>query len=46
MYNFLIVLDERVLTTPKQRRNALLIQAAFWLMMFAAMDKWTVLSFQ
>jgi hypothetical protein len=46
MYNFLKVLDERVLTTPRQRRRAWLIQAAFWLVMFAALDAWTVLSYQ
>ncbi len=46
MYNFLTVLDERVLTTPRRRRNAWLVQVAFWLVMFAAMDAWTVISYQ
>jgi hypothetical protein len=46
MYNFLIALDNRVLTTPKRRRHAMLIQAAFWLVMFAAMDAVTVISYQ
>jgi len=46
MYNFLRVLDERVLTTPKRRRNALLVHGAFWLVMFAAMDACTVISYQ
>lgn len=46
MYNFLQALDERVLTTPEGRRYALLVQGAFWLVMFAAMDAWTVISFQ
>jgi len=46
MYNFLRVLDERLLTTPKRRRNALLVQGAFWLLMFAAIDACTVISYQ
>jgi hypothetical protein len=46
MYNFLQVLNERLLTTPKRRRNALLVQGAFWLVMFVAMDAWTVISYQ
>jgi hypothetical protein len=46
MYNFLRALDERVLTTARRRRNALLVQGAFWLVMFAAMDAWTVISYQ
>ena len=46
MYNFLTVLDERVLTTPTRRRYAWLIQLAFWLVMFAALDAWTVISYQ
>jgi hypothetical protein len=46
MYNFLKALDERVLTTPRRRRNAWLLQLAFWLFMFAAMDAWTVISYQ
>lgn len=46
MYNFLKVLNERLLTTPKRRRNALLVQGAFWLVMFAAMDACTVISYQ
>jgi len=46
MYNFLTVLDERVLTTPRRRRHALLVQGAFWLVMFAALDAWTVISYQ
>jgi hypothetical protein len=45
MYNFLKVLDERVLITPGQQRNAWLVQGAFWLLMFAAMDAWTVISY-
>jgi hypothetical protein len=46
MYNFMKVLDERVLITPQLRRNAWLVQAAFWVMMFAALDAWTVISYQ
>jgi len=46
MYNFLKALDERVLTTPARRRNAWLVQLAFWLLMFAALDAWTVISYQ
>jgi hypothetical protein len=46
MYNFMKALDERVLTTPKLRRNAWLLQVAFWVVMFAALDAWTVISFQ
>ena len=46
MYNFLIALDERVLTSPKRRRFSYVVQLAFWIAMFAAMDAWTVLSYQ
>ena len=46
MDNFLTALDERVLTTPRRRRCAYPIHVAFWLVMFAAMDAWTVLSYQ
>ena len=46
MYNSLIALDERVLTTHRRRRRALLVQGAFWLLMFAAMDALTVISYQ
>lgn len=45
MYNFLKSLDERVLTTPRQRRWFYLGQIIFWLLMFAALDAWTVISF-
>jgi hypothetical protein len=45
MYNFLKVLDERVLITPERQRNAWLVQGVFWLLMFAAMDAWTVISY-
>jgi hypothetical protein len=46
MYNFLKALDERVLTTPARQRIAWLVQLAFWLVMFAAIDAWTVISYQ
>jgi hypothetical protein len=46
MYNFLEILDERVLITSRRCRFAIVIQLAFWLVMFAAMDAWTVISYQ
>jgi hypothetical protein len=46
MYNFIKVLDDRVLTTPGLRRRAYLIQVVFWVVMFAALDAWTVVSYQ
>jgi hypothetical protein len=46
MYNFLKALDERLLTTPRRRHYALLVHGAFWLVMFLAMDAWTVISYQ
>ena len=46
MYNFIKTLDERVCTTPARRRNAWLVQAVFWVVMFAALDAWTVISWQ
>ena len=46
MYNFIKTLDEQVFTTPARRRNAWLVQVAFWVVMFAAMDAWTVITYQ
>jgi hypothetical protein len=46
MYNFMEALKNRVLTTPRRRRGAYLWQLAFWLLMFAALDAWTVISYQ
>jgi hypothetical protein len=46
MYNFLTVLDERVLTTPRRRRFSYVVQLVFWVVMFAALDAWTVMSYQ
>jgi hypothetical protein len=40
------VLDERVFTTSKRRFWAYATQVAFWLLIFAAMDACTVISFQ
>ncbi len=45
MYNFMQVLAEKVLVTPRRCRYAVVIQLAFWLLMFAALDKLTVISF-
>jgi hypothetical protein len=46
MYNFLKALDTGILTSPGSRRSAYLLQGAFWILMFAAMDAWTVISFR
>jgi hypothetical protein len=46
MYNFLNALDERILITPRRRRFSYALQLAFWILMFAAMDGWTVISYQ
>ena len=46
MYNFMRVLDERVLVTAQRGRYAVVIQLVFWIVMFAAMDARTVISFQ
>jgi hypothetical protein len=46
MYNFLTVLEEKVLTSPRRKLWFWLAQFAFWLLMFAAMDTWTVISYR
>ena len=46
MYNFMRVLDERLLVTARRRRDAVVIQLLFWFIMFAALDACTVISFQ
>jgi hypothetical protein len=46
IYNFFKALDSRVLITPKRRRWAYGVQLAFWIVMFAALDAWTVISYQ
>ena len=45
MYNFYQALEEKVLTTHRQRRWFWLGQLVFWLAMFAAIDARTVISF-
>jgi len=45
MYNFMQALEERVLTTPRRGWWFWLGQLAFWLIMFAALDAWTVISY-
>ncbi len=45
MYNFCKILEERALTTPRRRRWAWLVQIGLWIIMFAALDAWTVISF-
>ncbi|MBM4286812.1 MAG: hypothetical protein FJ135_01465 [Deltaproteobacteria bacterium] len=42
MYNFIRMLEERWLISPRARRRWLLGQALFWVTMFAALDHWTV----
>ena len=46
MYNFLKLLDERVFFSRRQRGSAALCQGIFWLVMFAALDAWTVSCYQ
>jgi len=46
MYNFFKVLEEKVLITPRRRWWFWVAQLAFWLVMFAAMDAGTVISYQ
>jgi hypothetical protein len=46
MYNFFKILEARVLVSPRLRRRAYYCQIVFWLLMFAALDRWTVISFQ
>jgi hypothetical protein len=46
MYNFAKALEARVLTSPQRRRRAWLVQGAFWFLMCAALDAWTVISYQ
>ena len=44
MYNFLTTLERTWLTSPRARQRLLIGQLIFWLIMFAAIDRWTVLS--
>jgi hypothetical protein len=46
MYNFLRALDAKVLVTHRRRRCSYMVHLAFWIVMFAAIDAWTVISFQ
>ena len=46
MYNFLTALDDRVLTTPARRRYSYAVHLSFWIIMFAAIDAATVISYQ
>ncbi|MCX5893510.1 MAG: hypothetical protein NTW80_11180 [Deltaproteobacteria bacterium] len=46
MYNFMKVLDERVLVTTRRWGYAIVFHLAFWIIMFPALDAWTVMSFQ
>ncbi len=46
MYTFFLVIEERVLTSARGRRLAVWGQLVFWVLMFAAMDAWTVISYQ
>jgi hypothetical protein len=45
MYNFLTTLENQWLSSPRARRRLLVGQLIFWLLMFAAVDRWTVLAF-
>jgi hypothetical protein len=45
LYNFYQALEERVLITPQRRRCFWLGQLVFWVIMFAALDAWTVISY-
>jgi hypothetical protein len=44
MYNFLTMLEERWLTSPRAKTRWLAGQVFFWIIMFAAIDRWTVLA--
>jgi hypothetical protein len=46
MYNFLQALEATVLQSPRRRGLALALQVVFWVLMFAAMDTWTVISYR
>jgi hypothetical protein len=44
MYNFLTLLEKRWLLTPRAKQRWLVGQFIFWIIMFAALDRWTVLA--
>jgi hypothetical protein len=46
MYNFLDALEKRLRSHPRSLRLAYCLHIAFWLALFAAMDRWTVISFR
>jgi hypothetical protein len=46
IYNFLSALESRIIKTPQRRRVFYLLQGIFWVVMFAAMDARTVMSFR
>jgi hypothetical protein len=46
MYSFLVAMEERVITAACWRRRAWAVQVLFWLIMFFALDRITVLSFR
>lgn len=46
MYNFFKALEEKVLITPRRRWLSYLAHGVFWLLMFVALDAWTVISFR
>ncbi len=46
MYNTYVILEENWLSGPTARRWWLAGQLVFWVVVFAAIDRWTVISFQ
>ena len=46
MYNFMQALEARVFTTPVRRQALRMVQVFFWVVIFAAMDAWTVNCYQ
>lgn len=44
MYNFLTMLEDRWLTPPRAKQRWLAGQVVFWVIMFIALDRWTVLA--
>jgi hypothetical protein len=45
MVNFLTILENQWLSSPRARRRLLVGRLIFWLLMFAALDHWTVRAF-
>jgi len=46
IYNFLSALESTIINTTQRRRVFYLLQGIFWVVMFAAIDAWTVMSFR